>query len=135
MRRRARAVSTALATIATEATRRAHPNSALTSLCTCLLSPSWLRRKAPKKAEGTEPRTSQPTSVRLTEPRRMCTPAPMGFMIRELTRSLATATFGSILKRSTSAGVIRAPPPMPVRPTAPPPTKPASIRRIALGWL
>src|SRR5205823_10464641 len=40
---------------------------------------------------------------------------------------LATATLGSILKSSTRAGVMSAPPPIPVSPTVNPPAKPASM--------
>src|SRR4029077_4135095 len=47
-------------------------------------------------------------------------------MIREATRSLETAASGCTPKISTSTGVISAPPPMPVRPTAKPTMRPAS---------
>ena len=73
------------------------------------------------------------TSDQFVVPRRACTLPPMGFITSEFTRSLATATLGSTLNSSTSAGVISAPPPMPVSPTAKPPTNPASASSIGLA--
>src|SRR5437763_1134677 len=57
----------------------------------------------------------------------------MGFITSEFTRSLATATLGSTLNSNTRAGVMSAPPPMPVRPTANPPVNPASISSTGLA--
>src|SRR5712692_8099838 len=51
---------------------------------------------------------------------------PTGFMTSAATRSLETAARGCTLNRSTRIGVMRAPPPMPVRPTVKPTMRPAS---------
>ena len=74
----------------------------------------------PPNAAGTEATQSHRTSSHFTVPRRMCTAEPTGFMIAAATRSLETAVSGGTLKKMTSTGVIRAPPPMPVRPTTVP---------------
>ena len=79
-----------------------------------------------RNADGTEPITSHPTRRRLTVPFRRWTPPPIGFITIDATRSLDTAWMGGTLKSSTRIGVIRAPPPMPVRPTTNPTPRPAS---------
>ena len=56
------------------------------------------------------------TRPRWTVPRRRCTSEPTGFITALATRSEDTAVSGGTLKKSTSTGVISAPPPMPVRP-------------------
>jgi hypothetical protein len=57
--------------------------------------------------------------------RRRWTAAPAGFITALATRSLEMATSGSTLKKKMSAGVINAPPPMPVSPTTMPMPKDA----------
>src|ERR1700712_1022593 len=87
---------------------------------------SWLpmlcTMKPPAKAHGTEPATSSAARRRLGEPCRQCTAAPTDLLMLAATRSLATAAVGSI-PRTIRAGVISAPPPMPVRPTTMPTPK------------
>src|SRR5689334_10696066 len=78
--------------------------------------------KPPAKANGTEPIISRPASRRLGEPVRQCTAAPTDLLTEAATRSLATATAG-LMPRKIRAGVMRAPPPMPVRPTTIPTPK------------
>ena len=56
---------------------------------------------------------------------RRCTAPPTGFMIIEATRSLDTAASGWMPNSRIIIGVIRAPPPMPVRPTTKPTKRPA----------
>jgi hypothetical protein len=80
------------------------------------------RKYAPRKAIGTEPATIHPTTRRLTVPFFRCTNAPTGRMITAATRSLEIADDGLIPKSRMSIGVIRAPPPAPVRPTRNPTT-------------
>ena len=53
-------------------------------------------------------------------PRRRCTSDPTGFIMALATRSDDTAVSGATSKNRTSAGVISAPPPMPVSPTTMP---------------
>ena len=53
-------------------------------------------------------------------PRRRWTTEPTGFITALATRSDETAVSGGMLKKSTSTGVISAPPPIPVRPTTMP---------------
>ena len=60
---------------------------------------------------GTEPIASQPTSLRLTVPRFMCTEPPIGLSTSDATMSLETAAAGVMPKKSTSTGVSSAPPP------------------------
>ncbi len=64
---------------------------------------------------------SQNAILRLGLPCRQCTPAPMTLLTALTTRSLATAAVGGMPTRM-SAGVIRAPPPIPVRPITTPMT-------------
>ncbi len=75
--------------------------------------------KPPAKAHGTDPMISRPASRRFGVPRRQWTLAPTDLLMLAATRSLATAAVGST-PRKISAGVISAPPPMPVRPTTMP---------------
>ncbi len=82
---------------------------------------------APENAAGTEPMHSHSTSWRFTVRRRRCTIAPAGFMKRLATTSEETAVSGSTRKTKISMGVMRAPPPMPVRPTTKPTTSPPRI--------
>jgi len=56
-------------------------------------------RYAPRKAIGTEPRTIQPTRLRLTVPLRRCTDAPTGRITTAATRSLEIAAAGLTLNR------------------------------------
>ena len=79
--------------------------------------------KPPAKAIGTEPIISSPASRMLGEPWRQCTAAPTDLLTLAATRSLATAAAAGSRPRKISAGVISAPPPMPVRPTTMPTTK------------
>src|SRR6266508_4663192 len=60
------------------------------------------------------------TSSHLTVFRRMWTPPPTGFMTIAATRSEETAAVGVTPKKIRRMGVMRAPPPMPVRPTVNP---------------
>src|SRR3954464_10242435 len=76
----------------------------------------------PANANGTEPIISNPARRRLGVPRRQWTPAPTDLLMLAATRSLATAAVG-LTPRKISAGVIRAPPPIPVRPTTIPTPK------------
>lgn len=92
------------------------PRAYLIVCWTCSPSPKALATSTPQKAAGTDPAHSQPTSRRLTVPRRMWTAPPTGFMMAEATRSLETAARGGTLKSNIIIGVISAPPPMPVRP-------------------
>src|SRR4051812_4608145 len=85
----------------------------------------------PANANGTEPTISRPASRRLGEPRRQWTVAPTDLLMLAATRSLATATVG-LTPRKISAGVISAPPPMPVRPTTMPTPKLTSRTASAL---
>ena len=80
----------------------------------------------PRKAAGTEAMASQAARRQRTVPLPAWTAAPTGFMIREATRSLEMAARGWMPKMSTRMGVMRAPPPIPVRPTAKPTISPAS---------
>jgi hypothetical protein len=89
------------------------------------------------EGRGTDPTISQRTRVKLTVPRRRCTPPPTGFMMTAATRSLETAASGWTLNTSTSSEVMSAPPPIPVRPTVNPTSNPAaatygSIRKHSL---
>ena len=90
------------------------------------LSPLACRINTPAKAAGTEPRQSHRTSSQRTVLRRMCTPAPTGFIATAATRSEETAAVGVILKKITRMGVMSAPPPMPVSPTVNPTISEAS---------
>src|SRR6478752_4876579 len=76
----------------------------------------------PANANGTEPMISNPARRRLGEPRRQWTEAPTDLLMLAATRSLATAAVG-LTPRRINAGVISAPPPMPVRPTTMPTPK------------
>ena len=73
-----------------------------------------------------DPAESQPTRPQCTVWARMWTSAPTGFMIAEATTSLETAAAGETPNSSTSIGVTRAAPPMPVSPTMRPATRPPS---------
>ena len=74
---------------------------------------------------------SRPASRRFGVPRRQCTAAPTDLLTLAATRSLATAAVG-LTPRKISAGVISAPPPMPVRPTTMPTPKLTSSTDRAL---
>src|SRR4051812_39779664 len=87
---------------------------------TCCPFPSARAIRTPLNAPGIEPRQSHLTSPRCTVPRRRCTNEPTGFITALATRSEETAASGGTPKKSTSTGVISAPPPMPVRPTTMP---------------
>ncbi len=78
--------------------------------------------KAPANAVGTDPITSHIASFRFGEPSRQWTLAPTDLFTEAATRSFATAAEG-FTPRKISAGVISAPPPMPVRPTTMPTAK------------
>ena len=82
-------------------------------------APTACTSQAPRYAVGTEPRISQNAIFRLGLPCFQCTPAPMTLFTALTTRSLATAAVGGIPTRM-SAGVINAPPPIPVRPMTTP---------------
>ena len=69
---------------------------------------------------------SHMASLRFGEPSRQWVAAPTLLFTDAATRSLATAAVGGTL-RKISAGVISAPPPMPVRPTTMP-TRNATMR-------
>src|SRR4051794_37620914 len=122
-----------LATMATDATRRAHPSRTLRSFSTRSPDPSALRMSTPERAAGTEPMHSHLTRRQSIVPRLTWTPPPMGFITSDASRSLETAVVGVMLKSRTRIGVIRAPPPMPVRPTVKPTIRPA--RPSATGEL
>ena len=79
-------------------------------------------QEVPKNAIGTEPSTSHPTRRRLTVPLVKWTIAPTGRITTAATRSLEIAVDGLIPKSRISIGVIRAPPPAPVKPTRKPTT-------------
>ncbi len=132
--RRSRAPRAILVTRLPQATTSAQPSTVFRWAWAAALSPSWLSDQAPMKAAGTPPTTRRRTSAQLTLPCTAWTVAPTGFMARALTRSLAMATRGSTLNRSTRAGVISAPPPIPAIPTARPPKKPAQARSQVEGW-
>ena len=82
-------------------------------------APTACTSQAPRYAVGTEPMISQKAILRFGLPCRQCTPAPTTLLTALTTRSLATAAVGGIPKRM-SAGVISAPPPIPVRPITTP---------------
>jgi hypothetical protein len=82
--------------------------------------PNARSNSAPRKAEGTEPTASQPTSRRLTVRRRRWTAAPTGRITTAATRSLEMAAVGVMPNMKISIGVISAPPPAPVSPTSSP---------------
>src|SRR3954447_6286458 len=86
---------------------------------------------APANAVGTEAQISIRASRRFGLPCRQCTVAPTDLLTDAATRSLATATVG-LMPRKISAGVIRAPPPIPVRPTTMPTPKLTSRTASAL---
>src|SRR3954454_6834703 len=96
---------------------RAMPSATWMTCWTPAPSPSARATSTPQNAAGTEPAHRAATSRRCTVPRRRCTTDPTGFMIAADTRSLDTAVSGGTPNSSTSTGVIRAPPPIPVRPT------------------
>ena len=83
--------------------------------------------KTPAKAVGIDPMHSHLTSFQRTVLRRMWTPPPTGFMTIAATRSDETAVVGLILKKISRIGVMRAPPPIPVRPTVKPTRTEASV--------
>src|SRR4051812_47978802 len=74
---------------------------------------------APANAVGTDAQIRSIASLRFGFPSRQCTAAPTDLLTDAATRSLATATVG-LMPRKISAGVIRAPPPIPVKPTTMP---------------
>src|ERR1700748_2621924 len=88
---------------------------------------------APANAAGTEPTDSQRTRVQLTVPWRTCTPPPTGFRKNDATTSEEIAADGVTWKMITSTGVMRAPPPMPVRPMMQPTMRPASAMSHCTG--
>ena len=98
-------------------------------MCDCSAGPGSIRLRSstPRNADGIDPAISQATSRRFTVPCRQCTAPPTGFMIIAATMSLDTAASGSTWKNSTRIGVIRAPPPMPVRPTTKPTNRPVRM--------
>src|SRR5690625_4429461 len=87
----------------------------------------------PAKADGTDPMQSHLTSFRFTVPRRKWTTEPTGFITALATRSLDTAASGGTPKNSTSIGVIRAPPPIPVRPTTMPTPKAPTSKATSIA--
>ena len=104
----------------------------------CLRKDSWsatppiaLVMNAPAKAVGTDAHISSPASRRLGLPTFQCTEAPTDLLTEAATRSFATAAVG-LTPRKISAGVISAPPPMPVRPTTMPTAKLTSRTARAL---
>ena len=113
-------------TIDVAATIKATPRASFNRSCTTAPVPNLFRMSTPTNADGIEPTQSQRTSVQLTVPRRTWTPPPIGFMTIAATRSLDTAARGWTLNRMTRMGVIRAPPPIPVRPTVKPTISPAN---------
>ena len=88
------------------------------------------RRRTPT---GPSRCTSHLTRPRLTVPRRRCTAPPTGFITIDATRSLDTAASGWMPNSRIIIGVIRAPPPMPVRPTTKPTNSPAMATAHQLG--
>src|SRR5262245_5484846 len=76
---------------------------------------------------GTDPRINHLASVRLGEPSRWCTIAPPDLYTAAAVRSAVTTVAASPTPRKMRAGVISAPPPMPVRPTTTPTKKPAAM--------
>src|ERR1700755_1900137 len=77
---------------------------------------------APANAVGTDAIISSPARRRLGLPTRQWTAAPTDLLTDAATRSFATATVG-LMPRKINAGVISAPPPMPVSPTTIPTPK------------
>ncbi len=131
-----RAASADLAAIAATATRRAMPMP-IRIRCSNPRSTSVVpSTRAPAMAAGMEPAHNQPTSGQCTAPRRRWTTAPMGLTTAAVTRSVDTATIGSMPSNSTSIGVMSAPPPMPVRPTVKPTMSPERLTSVAcMGYL
>ena len=86
-----------------------------------------LMSMAPRNAAGTDPTHSHATSPTWVVPRRRWTSAAPGFMNRLTTMSLEIAVSGSMPAKNTSIGVISAPPPIPVRPTMIPTSRPPTI--------
>src|ERR1700753_4306878 len=75
-------------------------------------------------AVGTLPRTSRPTMRQSTRRLKPNEAVATSFVLAENIRSVPTATAGGCPNRSTKMGVIKDPPPTPVRPTSAPTIKP-----------
>ena len=105
---------------AVDATMRVAPMAFLSIPCTSS-APIACTSHAPRYAVGTEPMISQRAILRLGFPCLQCTPAPTTLLTALTTRSLATAAVGGMPTRM-SAGVMSAPPPIPVRPITTPMT-------------
>jgi hypothetical protein len=110
-------------------TSNAIPRATLTDDCNASPELSSRNSSTPAKADGTDPTISHLTRSLWTVPRFQCTAPPTGFITIEATMSLDTAASGSTLNSSTNIGVIKAPPPMPVRPTTKPVNAPLRMTR------
>ncbi len=104
----------------TTASSSATPMTYFTRRCNASPSPSIRSRKTPPNAAGTAVGSSRRTMSQRTVPARWCTTAPNGFMNTEAARSLPMAAVGFTPKTITMIGVMSAPPPIPVSPTARP---------------
>ena len=80
----------------------------------------------PTSAAGTDPTTSQKARGRFGEPCRAWVAAPAARDTAAAVRSAVTTAEAFPTPRKISAGVISAPPPIPVRPTTMPTKKPAA---------
>ena len=98
-------------------------------------SPAARTMNAPANAVGSDPTISQVAMPRCGDPSRQCTAAPVDLLTAAATRSFATADVGGT-PRKISAGVISAPPPMPVRPMTMPMPKlvTSSAMTSAVTW-
>ena len=75
---------------------------------------------------GTDPAARSPATRQSTLPLLEWMAVPAVFVVAANSRSVPTAVSGWTPKSSISNGVIREPPPIPVRPTRAPTTKPES---------
>jgi hypothetical protein len=73
---------------------------------------------------GTLPMTSRPTTRQSTRRLNPNEAVATSFVLAENMRSVPTATAGGCPKINTNMGVIKDPPPTPVRPTSAPTSKP-----------
>ena len=107
------------------------PRASLRKFSWSATPPTAWTMNAPANAVGTDAIISRPASWRFGLPTRQWTVAPTDLLTEAATRSFATATVG-LMPRKISAGVISAPPPMPVRPTTMPTPKLTSRTDSAL---
>jgi hypothetical protein len=101
---------------------RAEPSKIWSSCSAAFVSPRRCITYVPANAAGTEPMQRNLTTSELTVLRLQWIATPAGFMNSAAIRSEAIAAEGVTPKSSTSIGVIKAPPPIPVSPIKSPTT-------------